>query len=370
MPKARAGAERPTNPFTPSFGSEPVAFVGREQLVEDVLAGLDNGPGDPNRTTVFTGPRGSGKTVLLRRIEHEARQIGWVPVAVAALPGMLDRIVERTRVAAAEFLAPLPRSRVTSVTVQGMGLGREPIESPQVSWQTRMGQLLDELAAKDIGLLLTIDEVDPALPELSALGNDYQFLVGERRQIAVVMAGLPTRVYDAFTAKSASFLRRAFHRQLGPLSLADAKTALRQTVASSGRHIDQDAVATAAAAAHGSPFLVQLIGYHAWRQTTQKTITLADVAAGVEAAEDDQREMVVETTLREVSPTDLKFLRAMAQDDDVSLLSDIAARMGVSSQYAGTYRLRLIRQGLIASHGRGRVVFTLPLVKEWLRGEA
>ncbi|MDR1824991.1 MAG: ATP-binding protein [Bifidobacteriaceae bacterium] len=369
MPKLVRSGRPPANPFTPSYGSDPVAFVGRETLIDDVLAGLENGPGDPNRSTVFTGPRGSGKTVLLRRIEQEARQIGWVPVAVAALPGMLDRIVERIRVEAAEFLAPPPRGRITSLTVQGTGIGREAIEAPLLSWQTRMGTLLDELAAHNVGLLITIDEIDPGLPELSTLGNDFQFFVGEKRQIAIVMAGLPTRVYQAFTARSTSFLRRSFHRQLEPLRLADAKAVLRQTVESSGRHITQGALTRAATAAHGLPFLVQLIGYHTWRQTANDTITADDVTAGVDAAEDDQREMLVETTLREVSPTDLAFLRAMAQDDGESVLRDIAARMGVTSQYAGTYRLRLIRQGLITPRGRGRIVFALPFLKEWLRDE-
>jgi len=43
--------------------------------------------------------------------------------------------------------------------------------------------------------------------------------------------------------------------------------------------------------------------------------------------------------------------------------------MGVTSNYAGVYRLRLIRQGLIEPRGRGRLVFALPLLKEWLQGQ-
>jgi hypothetical protein len=60
------------NPFTPTFGSEPVLLAGRERYIDDVLSGLKNRPGDPNRTTIFTEPRGSGKTVLLSRIASEA----------------------------------------------------------------------------------------------------------------------------------------------------------------------------------------------------------------------------------------------------------------------------------------------------------
>jgi hypothetical protein len=56
------------NPFTPTFGSIPLHLAGRERLISDVLNGLKNDPGDPNRATIHIGARGSGKTVLLTKI--------------------------------------------------------------------------------------------------------------------------------------------------------------------------------------------------------------------------------------------------------------------------------------------------------------
>jgi hypothetical protein len=66
------------NPFTPTFGSIPMLMAGRDRLISAVLNGLRNGPGDPNRATIFTGARGSGKTVLLTKIANEAAVIGWI----------------------------------------------------------------------------------------------------------------------------------------------------------------------------------------------------------------------------------------------------------------------------------------------------
>ena len=68
---------RSSNPFTPTFGSMPYALAGRVELIDDVIGGLANRPGDPNRSTIFIGPRGSGKTVLLRTIAEEASAQGW-----------------------------------------------------------------------------------------------------------------------------------------------------------------------------------------------------------------------------------------------------------------------------------------------------
>jgi len=63
------------NPFTPAFGSEPMFLAGRERIIEDIIGGLENGPGDPNRASILVGPRGSGKTVLLTRIAFEASKM-------------------------------------------------------------------------------------------------------------------------------------------------------------------------------------------------------------------------------------------------------------------------------------------------------
>ena len=54
-----------------------------------------------------------------------------------------------------------------------------------------------------------------------------------------------------------------------------------------------------------------------------------------------------------LSDVDRRFLLAMAQDDGESRLADVAGRLGVDVNYAGVYRQRLIRAGMIASTGRG-----------------
>ena len=88
---------RISNPFTPAFGSMPYALAGRGELIDDVLEGLANQVGDPNRCTIFIGPRGSGKTVLLRAIARYASVQGWISVSVSAKDGMLDKIRQLAR---------------------------------------------------------------------------------------------------------------------------------------------------------------------------------------------------------------------------------------------------------------------------------
>lgn len=50
----------------------------------------------------------------------------------------------------------------------------------------------------------------------------------------------------------------------------------------------------------------------------------------------------------------------------VSSISNVAGRMGVSSNYASKYRARLIEQGVIGERGRGRIGFDMPFFREYV----
>ena len=97
-------AEHIRNPFTPTFGSIPLQLAGRDKIISDILEGLNNNPGDPNRATIFIGAQGSGKTVLLAKIAEEASTHGWISVNVNTDISMLDEILIQIRDNAKEFL--------------------------------------------------------------------------------------------------------------------------------------------------------------------------------------------------------------------------------------------------------------------------
>ena len=93
------------------------------------------------------------------------------------------------------------------------------------------------------------------------------------------------------------------------------------------------------------------------------------VQRGVVLAQGDLGQRVLEPTFYELSDGDLAFLRAMLEDQDVSLVADIAQRMGVASNYASQYRARPVEQGIIGTRGRGKVAFDVPHFKEFLRSK-
>ncbi|WP_062520426.1 AAA family ATPase [Demequina silvatica] len=360
------------NPFKPTAGAVPPLLVGRDALLAEVDEGIQSGPGHPARITIFTGARGTGKTVMLTESGDRAMSHGWLVIDESASPGMLARIGEAVD-RLLEGVSPRARRRVTGVSIGALGSIDTEL-TPQLAEgvRHRIGRLLDTLEADGTGLLITVDEVHARSDDLRELALITQHLVRENREFAIVMAGLPSAVSDLLRSDAQgrvlTFLRRADKHVLADVSVDEVHDALVQTVTDNGRTIAPDAARAAAEATHGYPFLIQLVGFHVWRAATGDAITLADVTAGVEAARERLGTLVTETALADLSPRDLEMLRAMARDDGPSRMVDLGARTGMSRQNADTYRRRLLDAGVIEQVGRGQVDFALPYLREHLRG--
>ncbi|WP_206214375.1 ATP-binding protein [Adlercreutzia sp. ZJ141] len=356
------------NPFTPTFGRVPLLMAGRLNIINEMERAFENGPGDPNLSTIFTGPRGTGKTALLLYLSRIASAHGWISVNVAAIPGMLEDIIERTRDAAAEFIDTSEPLRIKGLTI-GQLLGIEwETGVPQLgNWRTRMTHLLDALASQNIGLLITVDEVRPDLDEMVQLATVYQHFVGEERAVALILAGLPGKVSSLLRNESVSFLRRSNRHRLGNIPDDDIAEGIRLTIEEGGRHIEAEALEKAVEASDGFPYLMQLVGFQSWAQHPDLPIVSSDdVDAGISLAKKNFSERVLEATYYDLSEKDLAFLQAMLADKSDSRLADIAKRLCAPSNYTSTYKRRLIEQGVIGERGRSYLVFELPGFREYL----
>lgn len=300
-----------------------------------------------------------------------ALRLGWVTLSETATPGMVMRLSHATT-RALEDVDPsaAPRRSITGLTlpVVGGGITVSAPPSTVVDWRYDLGRLLDPLEARGSGLLITVDEVHSAArDDLRDLAATVQHLVREERTIALAMAGLPSSVSDLLNDDVLTFLRRATRFHLDDVPLDHVADALRETVIANGRTIDDDALAEAASATGGYPFMIQLVGYHVWRKATGDRITLAATRAGVPAAQKRLGSLVHETALADLSGVDRTYLLAMAHDEAESSTGEIARRLGVTPYYASTYRARLIAAGVVVPTRHGFVDFAVPYLREYLR---
>lgn len=358
------------NPFKPSFGSTPPVLVGRDRELDDFALGLEEGPGSPNRATIFTGARGVGKTIMLSEVSERASGNGWIAADVTAGPGMLEELADLLT-ARAQELIPKRGRQVTSLSAGGFGLGLAPSDREAIGWRQYMTSLITALNDRGTGVLITIDEVHARVVELRRLAATYQHFVREGLDVAIAMAGLPSAVSALLNDDVLTFLRRAHRVTLEDVALDAVGAALRETISANGRTIAPGDLERTSAATLGYPFLIQLVGFHIWRQHPESTaISAEDVDTGIQAARRRLGTTVHEASLADLSTVDRTFLIAMAQDTAPSKLSAIAARMSVDRNYASQYRARLIDAGIIEPAGHGHVTFTVPYLREYLRDHA
>lgn len=358
------------NPFTPTFGAIPAHMAGREEVIEELMTALRNGPGDPNLATIFSGARGTGKTALLTYLAEAANGEGWITASVSALPGMLEEIVQQSWRAASHLTEKQGRTKLAGIKIADvveLGFEEEAVASP--TWRIRMSDVFDALEPTETGLLITVDEVRQDLDEMVQLASSFQHFVREGRRIALFMAGLPMNISALLQDKSASFLRRASYHELGMVDDYDIEQALVSTAGESGRVFTPDALERAVSIIGGYPYMMQLIGYRAWNaSSSDMVLTEADVQAGAQHARRDMQRKIFDTTFKELSKGDVAFLEAMLEDNGPSELAKVAARMGKKSNYASQYKRRLIEQGVLLDIGQGNMRIAIPLFKEYLQG--
>ena len=248
--------------FQAGDGATPPALTGRtpqQDVLLRCLEGLAGGEAPPHNV-VLLGPRGNGKTALLRwfreacaahALKVEVRSL--TPSALPNRAALADAIAPRRGIAkllphkigiasvgSAEWNLPSSRRDLTEALVSRCR--RRP-----------MALLLDEAHTLDVGVG-------------AALLNASQQVRGEAPFLLVLAGapGLPARL----NAMDATFWSRLGEGELGvgPLSEEAARQALREPLRAREVAIEDDALARAVAASQRHPYFVQLWGDALWRQ--------------------------------------------------------------------------------------------------------
>jgi predicted transcriptional regulator len=358
------------NPFRPTTGASPPELIGRGPVLDAVTEALGAGAGDPGLVTIFTGPRGVGKTVMLNESGNVALSLGWRVVDLTATPGILIRFdAELNRLLNDD--SPRPRRRITGVQVAGLGgMSLQPVAETATDVREKLTRILQPSPGgpTQTGLVLTLDEVHRGVgEELRELGALTQHMVREERPFALLMAGLPDAVSGLLSDEVLTFLRRADRHVLSALDETEVAEAMERTFTEAGRTLTPTQSQRAAEASDGYPYLVQLIGYHVWRHSPGPVVSDDAVERGIAEGVARMRRLVIEPAIQGLSDVDREFLFAMAADDVVSAVSDIAERIGRDSNYVNFYRRRLLDAQVIEQAGRGRLTFSLPYLREYLR---
>lgn len=355
--------------FQPTFGNRPDQYIGRDGVIEQFMAGLQEPVGSRNRCTLFLGQRGMGKTALLLELSDRAARADYVVARVTAHEGMPQAIIEQFQLNGSAFFKDEKR-KLSGVTAGALGfsfgLTFSEVTERQYGFRSKMSLLCDKLAEKGKGALILIDEVRTSAA-MREVASAYQELVGDGKNIAIAMAGLPHAVSSVLNDQVLTFLNRATRVELGVISANLIRAYYERAFKEIGIKITDELLDRAALSTRGFPYLMQLIGYYVIQYTEEGgTVDTTIMDKAEKSAMGDMENNVFKPILSPLSDNDRTFLKAMACQGETISTAKLQEALGKKGPAIQPYRKRLLDAGVIEAPRRGELVFAVPYLAEYL----
>lgn len=381
-----------TNPFAPGAGTPPPELAGRDDTRETIRIAIERAKiGRPAKSLLMVGLRGVGKTVLLDRMRADAEERGIRTLRVEApekrsLPALLApelRLAllrlsknEQAREMAQRALKGLAGfAKALKIKYQDIEVGLDFDPEPGLADNGDLEHDLQALlevagsAAKKAGtaIAMFVDELQyVAEDELAALIIALHRAAQQQLPVILVGAGLPQ--LRARMGEAKSYAERLFDfPEIGPLSPAEARSAIRKPIEAQNAAIDDDALECIVQKTRGYPYFLQEWGKHSWDAATASPITLIDVESASETAVAALDESFFRVRFDRLTPLEKRYLRAMAElGPGPHRSGDIAERLSREVTSLGPTRGQLIAKGMIWSPSHGDTAFTVPLFDEFM----
>jgi hypothetical protein len=290
------------NPYTPGAGRRPPTLAGRDSDLENFQGLIDRLiAGGYERSLVYSGLRGVGKTVLLMEFDVLASEAGWATTDVQEVGSQPDFRVTFARMATRLLREMSRRHRVKARVERALGVvkafsvaapsgvqlkldveaasGIADSGDPESDLADLIGEIGDVAQATGAGALFLIDEMhnlDAA--SLAAICIAFQAISRNALPVAMVGAGLPDLQVRLMAAKP--YADRLFqYHELGGLPDGAARAALVAPAATRGVEYQEKAARTVVRESAGYPYFIQEYGLELWNYAESSPITTADVEA-------------------------------------------------------------------------------------------
>ncbi len=381
------------NPFAPGAGTPPPELAGRDKLREDVRVAIARiRAGKTAKSVMLVGLRGVGKTVLLDKLRMDAESAGVFTVRAEtperrSLPALLapqlrQALLRLDRVAKAKDLAQRGLRALAGLAKGlkikyedievGIDLEPEPGLADNGDLEGDLTTVLEQVGRAARGantaVVLFLDEVqyleeDQFAALISALHRCAQ----QQLPVTVVGAGLPQLLALAGNAKS--YAERLFDFPfVGPLTPADARTALSKPVQAEGVAFEDDALEEVLRLTRNYPYFLQEWGKHSWDAAAASPITRRDVVDATYTAIAALDESFFRVRFDRTTPKEKHYLRAMAElGPGPHRSGDIAAVLSKAVSTVAPLRQGLIAKGMVWSPAHGDTAFTVPLFDEYMQ---
>lgn len=367
-----------SNPFSPIFGGKPDVFFGRERvlnLFEHAM--IDTGSDD--RAIFITGTRGSGKTALLEQLSIRATAQKRKVIDL----GPENTIAQITNALAGYDEVTKTVSPQASLSVLGIGGG---VSGGSVSKKSHIGRdrlqevLLEACSNNKKGLLVTVDEIQKVpIEDVSTLCNAFQMASRKGCDIMLAVAGLPYAYSKVIKHEGCTYLRRAAHEELGLFAWEEANDSFTKIFTGiKGLSVSPEIIEKLNQASYGHPYIMQLLGYHLVLYVNdhvsdkKHSVTDGEAEVAIANAMFAYEQRALKPLMDELPNAEKEYLLKMSEclsQDRLADTSDIARKFGVAQSKLTRQRAYLIDQGIIAAPERGKVMFCIPYLADYVQKE-
>jgi hypothetical protein len=380
------------NPYTPGAGRKPPNLAGRDRDLENFQALIERlAAGGYERSLIYSGLRGVGKTVLLMELDVLATEAGWATTDVQEVGSQPDFRVTFARMAARLLREMSRKHRIKDRVDSALGVvkafsvavpagvqlkldvqaatGVADSGDPEQDLTDLLREIGEVARITGAGALFLVDEMHNLdASSLAAICIAFQAISRNAVPVAMVGAGLPDLQVRLMSAKP--YADRLFqYHELGRLSAAAARSALIAPAATRGVNYEEPAALRVVDESAGYPYFIQEYGLELWNHAETSPITSADVEAVREIVTDSLARNFFGTRFQLATDAEQRYLAAMASLEDPPFRSaEIAHAYGAKDQRGvSIHRDGLIQKGLIWAPRRGQLDFTVPLFAEYLR---
>lgn len=382
---------RYASPYTPGAGTMPPYLAGRKELLETSDKCLEAAlKGYPQKSIIYYGLRGVGKTVLLNAIEEKAEDLDilYEHIEIAEKKSFIRQIANASkkiihRMSTVEAAKDVIRKALG--IIQAFSVTYNPEDQTfsaglsEPSGYITTGILSDDLTEVFMSMGRTalkagkvicffIDEIQYMKEEeMEALVNALHRVSQKRLPIIIFGAGLPKVLRILGEVKS--YTERLFkYEQIGKLSDEAARDAIAEPAKDLGVDYEEQAIMEILKWSQGYPFFIQELCNTVWEYTEKDLISLEDVERVIATFLKNLDDNFFQIRYERCTKKEHDFLFAMVRCGELPCtISNVARILKKRVNSISPIRAQLISKGIIFSSGYGEIDFTVPLFDEYLR---
>ena len=349
------------NPFTTTFSKAPeYTYIDTEKTDEILENFRYNRPSES--VYKITGVRGSGKTVLLAKIEEELRsdefrKQGWIVLDIKPTRDMLGQMVSmllsegfgKTKVKSRNINASL------SILGTGGGIG---FSSEKDDAFFRIGveveKMLQDVQKKNGKIFIGIDEVSKS-EEMVKFASELGRWLRAAYPVYFVCTGLYENMMEVSNVKNLTFFRRATTVMTEPLNAVRMAEMYRSQL-----NVDAAIAKTMAEVTKGYAYAFQELGVLYFRKKENER--LEDIIPSLKT---ELFAYSYEKIWEELSENDRFLLRILSGKEE-DKRNEVLEVMGEKSSGYSVYRDRLLKRGLVRVR-QAYISLSLPFFADYIQ---